>query len=190
MQDFLQALAKRLSQLFEEKWPVYLGRLWQGEKTPCFYLPPPELQRRLLPCGRVRREIALELHFYADKQPKLGKSGEPVRNSELSRSGEQRQSGELVRNAALSREQVAEKLLRGLAAFAGEQRAYRGWDLRCDVAGSGASQPGREYLRLRGRYVFYTTLELEAADGLSDWPEAAELMSYFNIINNEVKEEE
>ena len=160
MQDFLQALAKRLSQLFEEKWPVYLGRLWQGEKTPCFYLPPPELQRRLLPCGRVRREIALELHFYADKQPKL------------------------------SREQVAEKLLRGLAAFAGEQRAYRGWDLRCDVAGSGASQPGREYLRLRGRYVFYTTLELEAADGLSDWPEAAELMSYFNIINNEVKEEE
>lgn len=174
MRDFLRALAKRLSQLFEEQWPVYLGRLWQGEKTPCFYLPPPELQRRLLPCGRVRREIALELHFYADKLPKLGESGEPSQNGEL----------------VLSREQVAEKLLRGLAAFAGGQRAYRGWDLRCDVAGGATGQPGREYLRLRGRYVFYTTLELEAADGLSDWPEAAELMSYFNITNNELKEEE
>lgn len=163
MRDFWQALAWQLGRIFGRRWPVYLGRIWQGEKTPCFYLPPPELQRRLLPCGRVRREIGLELHFYADKQG--GADG-------------------------LNREQAAEKLLRGLAAFAGLQRAYRGWDLRCDLAADGQDRLGREYLRLRGRYVFYTTLELEAADGLSGLPETAELMSYFNFNINEENGEE
>ena len=66
------------------------------------------------------------------------------------------------------------------------RRAYRGWDLQCGPADNGA---GQEYLRFKARYVFFTTLELEAADGLSDLPAAAELMSYFKI-NNKVKEEE
>lgn len=160
MQDFLQALAKRLNQLFDGKCPVYLGRIWQGEKTPCFYLQLPDLKRHELICGRVRREIDLELHFYADSRQEAA--------------------------AGLSCDLVAEKLLRGLGALAGVRRAYRGWDLQCGPAGNGA---GQEYLRFKARYVFFTTLELEAADGLSDLPAAAELMSYFKI-NNKMKEEE
>lgn len=146
MRDFLQALTRRLEQLFGRDWPVYFGRIWQGEARPCFYLPPPSLLRRPLPCGRVRREIGLELHFYGDKP-----GWEQV-------------------------EQAAEKLLRGLPELFGTCRNYRGRGLECDrVLAAG----GREYLRLRARYVYYTTLALEAADGLSDMPEAAELMAYF-----------
>ena len=100
LQDFLQALAKRLNQLFDGKCPVYLGRIWQGEKTPCFYLQLPGLKRDELICGRVRREIDLELHFYADSRQDAA--------------------------AGLSCDLVAEKLLRGLGALAGVRRAYRG----------------------------------------------------------------
>ena len=82
MQDFLWAAATKLRQLFPggEVGPVYFGRLLQGERTPCFYLPPPELHRQLWPCGRVRREIDLTLHYY----PRPSKAAAEKPDGELS----------------------------------------------------------------------------------------------------------
>lgn len=152
MQDFLWAVADKLRQFGS---PVYFGRLWQGEKTPCFYLPPPSLRRQLLPCGRVRREISLALHYY----PRQRKAA----------------AAKVNETGIAEQTRIGEGLVRGMAELTGRQRGYRGRNLRW--------QPGNDFLSFQAEYVYYTTLELEAADGFSAPPESAELMKFFNIDN-------
>ena len=161
MQDFLWAVADKLRRLGltgrQDKLALYFGRLWQGENTPCFYLPPPSLRRQLLPCGRVRREITLELHYYP-RQRKLP-------DEKINESGIAEQT------------RIGEGLVRGMGELQGRQRAYRGRNL--------CWQAGNDYLRFQAEYVYYTTLELEAADGYSDLPESAELMQFFELATND-----
>lgn len=157
MQDFLWAAATKLRQLFpgSEVGPVYFGRLLQGERTPCFYLPPPALRRQLWPCGRVRREIDLTLHYY----PRPSKAAAEKPDGAWSGLAEQ--------------ERIGEGLVRGMAELSGRLRAYRGHDLHW--------QAGNEYLCFQAKYVYYTTLELEAADKLSLPPKGADLMQFLAI---------
>lgn len=158
MQDFLWAVAAKLRRLFPEGVPVYFGRLLQGEKTPCFYLPPPALRRQLLPCGRVRREIELELHYYP-RQSRFAaeKTADRAAAGALSSMSEQ--------------ERIGEGLVRGMGELAGRKRGYRGRNL--------VWQGGNDCLRFKAKYVYYTTLELEAADGWSELPAVAELMQFW-----------
>ena len=157
MQDFLWAAATKLRQLFPggEVGPVYFGRLLQGERTPCFYLPPPALHRQLWPCGRVRREIDLTLHYY----PRPSKAAAEKPDGAWSGLAEQ--------------ERIGEGLVRGMAELSGRLRAYRGHDLHW--------QAGNEDLCFQAKYVYYTTLELEAADKLSLPPKGADLMQFLAI---------
>lgn len=125
--DFIRGLAARLHGLFDGKYPVYWGRLPQGERRPGFFIPPVQVERREQPCGRIWRQLRLELHFYT----------KAVGLSELA-----------------LQEQVGERLLRELGNIEGAGgRQYRGRELKY--------QPGEEFLRLWGRYEFYTTLEQE-----------------------------
>ncbi len=164
MQDFLWAVADRLRRLFPEGAPVYFGRLLQGERTPCFYLPPPALRRQLWPCGRVRREIELELCYYP-RQRRF--SAETAANS----SAAQNLSG------LSEQERIGEGLVRGMGELTGRRRGYRGREL--------SWQAGNECLRFKARYVYYTTLELEAADGWSEPPAGADLMEFWLLADSE-----
>ena len=72
MRELIQAVAGQLNRLFAGAYPVYWGRMPQEEKRPCFYILPPKLERRELPCGRVWRQAGLELHFYGGGQGLAG----------------------------------------------------------------------------------------------------------------------
>ena len=151
LQDFLWAVTAGLRRLFPEMadCPVYYGRLLQGERTPCFYLPPPALRRQLWPCGRGRREIDLQLHYYPRQRKGAADKQQP---------------------GLAEQERIGEGLARGMTELFGRQRAYRGRDLRW--------QPGNDCLRFQAKYVYYTTPALEAADNLSLPEEGADLMQF------------
>lgn len=102
--DFIRGLAARLQAAFDGKYPVYWGRLPQGERRPGFFIPPLQVERRELPCERVWRQMRLELRFYAEA---AGLS-EPA-----------------------LQEQVGERLLRELEYIEGaDGRRYRGRELK------------------------------------------------------------
>jgi hypothetical protein len=104
MNDFLRALAKRLGELFGEEYALYYGQVLQGQRSACFFVQPPGVERAILPGGRIKRTYALEIHFYPGKQ-----DGQSLQ------------------------QQIGEKLVCGLNVLVGEKRSYRGRDLTYEV---------------------------------------------------------
>lgn len=126
LKDFLRALAASLRGLVGEDYPLYYGRVLQGAAEPCFLLTPPEVSRRALSSGRVLREYGVDLRFYPGKDPDL-----------------------------YSQQSMGESLICALDELFGEERNYRGRELKY--------QPGEQYLSFSAHYEFYTVKELEQA---------------------------
>lgn len=119
IKDFLRALARGLRDLAGGKYPLYYGRILQGAKEPCFLLAPPEASRLVLSNGRVQRKYDVELRFY------------PGGRAEI-----------------FEQQRMGERLICALDELFGEERNYRGRELKY--------RPGEQYLTLSARYEFYT----------------------------------
>lgn len=106
------------------EYELYFGRLLQGARKPCLVLLPPEVSRRVLSGGRVQREYGIDLRFYPDGRLDL-----------------------------FDQQRLGEKLICALDELEGEQRNYRGRELKYS--------PGGEYLSITARYDVITLRSLE-----------------------------
>lgn len=128
IKDFLQALAACIKEQVGAEYGLYFGRLLQGARKPCLVLLPPEVSRRVLSGGRVQREYGVDLRFYPDGRLDL-----------------------------FEQQRIGEKLICALDELIGEDRNYRGRELRY--------APRGEYLSISVKYDVITLRSLEREDG-------------------------
>lgn len=127
MKDFLQALAGCIKEQVGAEYGLYFGRLLQGAKKPCLVLLPPEVSRRVLSGGRVQREYGVDLRFYPGDRLDL-----------------------------FEQQRIGEKLICALDELMGEERNYRGRELRY--------APSGEYLSISVKYDVITLRSLESKE--------------------------